>query len=52
MRDRRRKLTPAEKEFLRAEIQQDVRALEAYEERHGSFAAFVRDHYRRRRAKG
>lgn len=32
-------------ERLRAEVQQDLDALDAYESRHGSFAEMVREHY-------
>lgn len=32
-------------EHLRAEIQQDLQALDAYEAEHGSFAEMVRGHY-------
>ena len=32
-------------ERLKAEIQQDLRALDAYEAEHGSFAEMVREHY-------
>ena len=33
-------------EQLRAEIEQDIAAIDAYEEKHGSFADMVREHYR------
>jgi len=33
-------------EQLRAQIRQDIEALDAYEARHGSFAEMVREHYR------
>jgi antitoxin CcdA len=33
-------------EQLRAEIEQDIAAIDAYEEKHGSFAEMVRRHYR------
>jgi len=32
-------------ERLKAEIQQDLQALDAYEAEHGSFAEMVREHY-------
>lgn len=32
-------------EQVRGEIQQDLQALDAYEAKHGSFAAMVREHY-------
>jgi antitoxin CcdA len=32
-------------ERLKAEIQQDLQALDAYEAKHGSFAEMVREHY-------
>jgi post-segregation antitoxin (ccd killing protein) len=35
-------------EALRAEIAQDLEAISAYEEKHGSFAEMARDHYRSR----
>lgn len=33
-------------ERIRAEIWQDLEALDAYEAKHGSFAAMTREHYR------
>lgn len=33
-------------EQLRAEIEQDLAAIDAYEAKHGSFAEMVRQHYR------
>lgn len=33
-------------EQLRAEIEQDLAAVDAYEAKHGSFADMVRQHYR------
>lgn len=34
-------------ELVKAEIQQDLAACNEYIEKHGSFADYVRDHYRR-----
>jgi post-segregation antitoxin (ccd killing protein) len=33
-------------EQLKAEVRQDIEALDAYESAHGSFPAMVREHYR------
>lgn len=33
-------------ERLKAEVRQDLEALDAYESRHGSFAEMVREHYK------
>jgi antitoxin CcdA len=33
-------------EQVRAEIEQDIAAIDAYEEKHGSFTEMVRQHYR------
>jgi hypothetical protein len=33
-------------EQIKAEIQRDLEALDAYEAKHGSFAEMVREHYR------
>jgi hypothetical protein len=33
-------------EQLKAEVRQDIEALDAYESMHGSFAEMVREHYR------
>ena len=33
------------REALRAEVQKDLSAAEAYSAQHGSFADFVREHY-------
>jgi hypothetical protein len=39
--------TPRRKaEQLRAEIEQDIAAIDAYEQKYGSFAEMVRQHYR------
>jgi len=46
MRNAPQKVDRRKVEQLRAEIAQDIAAIEAYEKEHGSFPEMVRQHYR------